>query len=357
MRPFFRIILGFVVLVAGGPAALVQGARGQGATGQPPPAFPILNVNAVPYLKPAGRVQYEKFLQLNTPRAVAIASNGRIGWVAGVATLDQAREKALETCALSGVTDCRIYAENLSVVWGDHPPPPPPAPPGPLLGAMGYSFVPDPRFLWYGPQAARGLYVWAHGRDMHDDRGAQPPDYIRIFNNAGFDVVRFDRAPENDNTANAAGWLHSGLATLRRMGWRMIIAGGQSRGAWNSLQILDTPGLADVVIAVSPAANGTDPGRVNFSGQTELWSIAHAARAPAARVAVVQFAGDPYAGNEDERTATLLSQLRPRVGKFLLIDRPPGLTGHGGGNTSAFALRYAACLYRFATAAAPPDHC
>jgi hypothetical protein len=280
-----------------------------------------------------------------------------MGWVAGATSLATAQEKALETCALSGVTNCRLYAQDLSVVWGANPPPPPPPPPGALISGMGYSFVPDARFFWYPPQAARGVIVWAHGRDMQEDRGAQPPDYVRVFNNAGFDVVRFDRAPLNDDVDNADRWLHRGLAALRGMGWRMIVAAGQSRGAWNDLQVLDTPGLVDAVIAISPAANGTDPGRVNLAGQTELWSIAHAAHAPQARVVIAQFTADPFAGNEDERRATLEAQLRPSVGALLLIDRPSGFEGHGGGNTSKFALQFDACLYRFVTSAEPPGPC
>jgi hypothetical protein len=45
------------------------------------------------------------------------------------------------------------------------------------------------------------------------------------------------------------------------------------------------------------------------------------------------------------------------VAALLVIDRPDGFKGHGGGNTAAFAERFGACLLRFATAPSPPAGC
>ncbi len=53
----------------------------------------------------------------------------------------------------------------------------------------------------------------------------------------------------------------------------------------------------------------------------------------------------------------LLQRLRPKTGALLLIDRPPGLTGHAGGIGSVFARRFGPCLVRFATEPAPPAAC
>jgi hypothetical protein len=38
----------------------------------------------------------------------------------------------------------------------------------------------------------------------------------------------------------------------------------------------------------------------------------------------------------------------PRVGALLLLDRPPEVSGHGGGADPAFTWRYGACLLDFA---------
>src|SRR5208337_3231457 len=98
--------------------------------------------------------------------------------------------------------------------------------------------------------------VWGHGKAPggQDLSADQPQSYVRAFNNAGFDVVRFARAPATDYADSAEGWLREALPKLRARGWRMLVVGGQSRGGWNSLQMLDTPGLADAVVAVSPAS-------------------------------------------------------------------------------------------------------
>jgi hypothetical protein len=318
--------------------------------------LPILDTAAVPSQTPEVRASYERFLLLNLPRAFALSRSGATGrWSGG--SLDQARAKALATCAEKGATDCAIYAEDLAVVWPGRPRIDPPAVPGPLISGPGYAFVPDPRFIWHGPQAARGLFVWGHGKSPMglDASNDQPQSYIRAFNNAGFDVVRFARAPRTDDAESAEGWLREALPKLRAGGWRMVVVGGQSRGAWNSLQMLDTPGLADAVVAVSPAAfSSATPG----SQAAELKAIMRAANAPAARVAIAQFHGDVFVPTGmDDRVASLRSGLTGRVAALLIIDQPAGFTGHGAGNSIDFGVRFGPCLLRFVTDPTPPATC
>ena len=114
------------------------------------------------------------------------------------------------------------------------------------------------------------------------------------MNNAGYDVVRFDREPMADARDRAAGWLRDGLQEMRRLGYRSVIAGGQSRGAWNSLQVLDTPGLADGVIAVSPAAHGAGESTNLMAQYDDLRALLAGAAPSRTRVAFVQFSGDPF---------------------------------------------------------------
>lgn len=331
--------------------ALVWGGQAH-AAGDPP----VLDVAAVPYLDEAGRGHYADFLLMNLPRAFAVAPDGKLGWYRASGSIEETRAGALKSCADKGGVGCAIYAENLHVVWpgraaGDLSPVP-----GPLIQTGDYAFVPDPRFIWHGPQAALGVYVWGHGKAFGamDLRGLQPPAYVRAFNNAGFDIVRFDREPSRDYQDLAAEWLQQGLRTLRRQGWREVVVGGQSRGAWNSLQMLFQPGVADAVIAVSPA---------NFSGtagsdnSADLYRITHSASAPGARVAVAQFAGDEYVTDLNHRAVLLREGLQPRVAALLLIDQPPGITGHGGGNRAAFALHYADCLLHFVIDPVPASSC
>jgi len=329
---------------------------GFSALAETPPA--ILDVGKLPTASAAARASYrDQFLVANLPRVFALASGGAYGSGWGTKTIEESRSRALANCASKGGTDCKVYAEDLAVVWPGLANAPVPAPSAPLIEGTGFAFVPDSKYLWHDPKTARGLVVWSHGKGDKDERGQQTPAYVRWFNNAGFDVVRFDREMAWDQPDRAAQWLRDGLAQLRSRGWRTIIAAGQSRGAWNSLQILDTAGLADVVIAVSPAAQGTDAGNVATKQGPALWTITHAANAPKTRVAFVQFAHDPYSGDQDDRVAKVREYMFPHVAAGLIIDRPDGFSGHHGGDGSEFSQKYGACLLWFALDPTPPGGC
>ncbi len=281
----------------------------------------------MPKLDAAGRASYANFLMVNLPRAFAAGGQGAFGWQGGRGTLETARAKALESCAAKGAADCTVYAENLDVVWQGRAPQAVAAP-GPFTSTWNYSIVPDNRYFWHGPAAAVGVYVWGHGFGMMngagalaDARGLQPQPHVRVFNNVGFDVVRFDRDPNADARDRAAGWLEEALLNLRRRGYRRIVVGGQSRGGWNSLQMLAHAGLADAVVAISPAAHGSG-GSTNLTAQyDDLRQLVDAVPQASTRLAFVQFKADPYAGDLSGRKA-LIERLRPR--RPAVADPQPG---------------------------------
>jgi dienelactone hydrolase len=217
--------------------------------------------------------------------------------------------------------------------------------------------VPDGRFLWQGPRAARGAYVWAHGRAAggQDSRGTQPQPHVRVFNNAGYDVLRFDRDPATDETDAASAWLHAALRGLRAAGYARIIVGGQSRGAWNALQALDMPGLVDGVVAIAPAAHGATGSPAWAWALEDLRRVIDAARNPAAKVVVATFAGDEFDPDPDQRAALFRRLSGPHVGTLLFLDRPDVVAGHGGGADARFTFRYGACMVEFIEARR--EHC
>ena len=71
---------------------------------------------------------------------------------------------------------------------------------------------------------------------------------------------------------------------------------------------------------------------------------------------MVQFELDPFAADLADR-AVLVSGLRTKEDAVLLIDRPAGFTGHAGWWSYDFAKTFGACLFHFATDAAPPARC
>jgi dienelactone hydrolase len=342
-------------------AALLAACLGWAATAAaqaPAPLPPTLNAALLGLDRPGpaaaeARETFQRYLAFNLPRAFALSRPDlRHAAYGSGGSAETVRKQALDACVRAGGRACEIVAEGLTVA-GATPPPPP----GPLLRGGGWELVPDDRYIWWGPARARGVYVFAHGYGHYSDpRGSQPPMHVRAFNNAGFDVVRFDREPFADAWKDrVADWLRDGLRTLRAQGWQRIVCGGQSRGAWTCLQANDTPGAVDAVIAIAPASHGTDDDS-QFAGRAELYRIL-ADAAPDSRVALVQFAGDPFERDPARRAAMARDLLARRLQGLLVIDQPAGFTGHSAGYTTRFALDYGACLLRFATEARPRNAC
>ena len=347
------------LLMAAAPVALVAGAAPAPDPHSPiipsrAPPFPVLDAGSVPHLDAAGRQAYRHFLLMGLPRAFALSDDGRYGAAGGALSLYGARTQALAACQAAGGRNGRIYAEDLEVVWmgpaapGENPQsalPAQNAQPA-IVETWNYSFAPDARFFWRGPQAAAGVYVWAHGSTA-DPHGLQPPPHVRAFNNAGYDIVRFDREPNADDVDRAAQWLRAGLRRMRAMGWRRVVAGGHSRGAWNVLQMLKTADLADLAIVESPAAHGVASGFFMSSQTDDLRQIVDDVPQTRTKLAFIQFRDDPFIGDADTRLR-LIGRLRPRLGGLLTIDRPPGFSGHLAAAGLDFAVEFSGALLALA---------
>lgn len=312
---------------------------------------PVLDLDLLP-LDAAGRADYARFLLQATPRAFAVGEGGGWGWAAAFATPADAAARALALCETWG-RPCRLHAADLALA--DAAPPAITTEPPPLAAAETWVLQPDPRFLAHGPTAARGAYLWAHGRASGgaDSRGDQPQPHVRAFNNAGWDVLRLDRDPETDSTESGAAAMREAVRALREAGYARIVAGGQSRGAWNALQALAEPDLVEGVVAIAPAAHGPRGSAAHAWALEDLAAIVAGAANPTARVAVAVFADDEYDPDPDGRAA-ILGELAPRVGGLWLLDRPDGIAGHGGGMAFEFTTRYAPCLLSFIEGG-PPD--
>lgn len=323
------------------------------------PRLPLFEAALDPELKPEDRANVERFLRMNTPRVLALGPGGAFGWQALGGTPAEIEQRALASCLRrSNGAPCAVAVRDLAVVIPGREWTAPPPPAGARLSDWNRDTLPDERFLWWGPERAAGVLVYAHGRNAGgaDARGGQPQPWTRRFNNAGYDVWRFDRHPNTDDTVRAAGWLRADLAELRRRGYRRVIVAGQSRGGWNALMILDTPGLADVVIAMAPAAHG-QTGSANHARQLDdLRAVLAAAASPAARVAIANFRDDPFDADPEAR-APVFRRFAERAAALLFLDRPEGVSGHVAGASIAFDDRYGACLFRFAIAAQPPTRC
>ena len=124
--------------------------------------------------------------------------------------------------------------------------------------AAGTEFIRAPEFASAGPTVAKGALVWVPGTYGKDQTGPPPPpDFVHREAAAGLDVWCFDRDRGDDPLDRGAAILAHDIQVLRDQGYRRVIVAGHSRGAWLALTVLAHPGLADAVVAFSPAAHGT----------------------------------------------------------------------------------------------------
>ncbi|MFC0408946.1 alpha/beta fold hydrolase [Roseomonas elaeocarpi] len=293
----------------------------------------------------------------NAAFAIAVAPNGGSIWrfVSGQPTPEAARDAALAGCreaqgrSLPGV-ECRILALNGAV--DGHPVlQPAEARVGPLRAS--------PLHEYHGPHAAAGVIVYSHGYGgpAADNRGNPTPAWLSAFNDLGWDVFRFDRAPGGDDLFRAVAALKEAVPQLHAMGYRQVVLAGQSRGGWQSLLAgAELPAEAvSAVIATAPAAHGTTD--ATHAGAREDWErlLAELPRGRL-RVAVGLFDRDPFDPDPDWR-AERLAEIGQERGAPTLALRPSRgrIEGHGGAGNLAFTGLYTGCFLALVLSPQPPE--
>lgn len=324
------------------------------AAARGPVQEPILEPPPLPRLTARCAEVHQGFLVQNMHRAVAFGAAGRAcGSAYNYASQAEADARALATCAKQA-DDCRIYARGLDVVGRPATRPPPPAP----FGDGDWQARPDPSFLSFGPSAAAGAVLHAHGLTRGKDlREAKVFPLARRFNLVGWDVWRFDRAPEPDRDYAWALARHRDAARgLRRLGYARVVAMGQSRGAWTALGLLAEPGLVDGVVAAAPARHGATAGSEVGVGLRQMrdWTQTLAGIAPArTRVALMHFAEDPYDADPASRAARAAERLAAAGLPHLVLAAPAGFSGHTVASSWRFNKAYGACILAFVTGGEP----
>ena len=209
--------------------------------------------------------------------------------------------------------------------------------------AFAADFVRAPGVAFLGANTAAGALVWIHGTYGRDEAGPpEPPDFVSRMTADGMDLWCLNRDRDADSIFGGAKALTAGVRQLRDQGYRRIVVAGHSRGAWIGLTVLAHPGLADAVVAFSPAAHGTREERraQAMRDWSELWAIT----GPAARVVLVQLSGDAWDPDPPRR----LTMARARLGHHLLsIFWPTEPVGHGGVYEPAFDQRFGAEIAAF----------
>jgi len=209
---------------------------------------------------------------------------------------------------------------------------------------------PAPAFAPTGPAAATGAVVWLHGSYDTDTNPTPPaePAWIGRLGALGYDIWRFDRTPGADPLAAGGDGLARGLEQLRAGGYRRLIVAGHSRGAIIALSVLGHPGLADAVVAISPAAHGDNPARRDVA--MAYWQRLMDAAAPGGpRFALVQLADDGLDLDPPARLAAARVAAEHAGLPFLSIYQPETPRGHMGGYAPEFDRQFGAVLAEFLT--------
>jgi pimeloyl-ACP methyl ester carboxylesterase len=208
-----------------------------------------------------------------------------------------------------------------------------------------------------GPKDAVGViyFVRGGGSLRYDDRHHAPQYFLTSLSQAGWDVI-YAKYPDKlaypgpeEAHKRVAEFLRDRVAGLKQEGYRRVILGGQSWGAWVAMVAEKHAGLAaEALFLLVPASYGTrtlstgKPNLVFYKNASEFASLLNSIRKP---VGVVFFSADDYdpGGRGKLVKEHALSNKLP----YLLIDNPPGFRGHGAGWLPIFDYVFGKCIRLF----------
>ncbi|HEY4252438.1 MAG TPA: alpha/beta hydrolase [Roseomonas sp.] len=281
--------------------------------------------------------------------AAAVTLEGRVlrwRFVGGRPSPEVAAREVMEACGredLRGApigAGCRLLAVDLAP--GGLPP---------LMAPHGETIGPfraSPMHWRFGPRRAVGVVVWGHGYNgrTHDNRTSAAPGFLSVLNDAGWDILRYDRDPADDELQASLARLVAALPLLRQAGYARVVIGGQSRGGWQALLAAgERPDAVDAVIATAPAAHGEAPSRTG-SAIEDFGRILAGLPRGRLRVGVVLFDDDRYDPDVNRRSAAVEATAETRLAPTLLLRPSAPLRGHEGVAEAGFTTRYAGCLLR-----------
>lgn len=293
--------------------------------------------------------------------ALATTPDGRSTWrfFGGGSSTDTVRNTAQTVCDRDATTalgpghTCRVLALDGSLpgqaVSGFHP----------VMLQIG-PFRAAPLMFRHGPRAAEGVVLWSHGYGgpQMDQRQRSLPGILALLNDAGWDVMRFDRDPADDLLPSATATLRRGLPMLREAGYRRVVLAGQSRGGWQSVLIAaERPELVHAVLAFAPAAHGEAARPNNLAeGLGDFRRILAGLPNEGPRLAVAVFAEDPFDPDPGARAAAVADLAGQRQAPTLALFPEAPIRGHGGASDWRFTRALGPCIVSLvqAPAAAAP---
>jgi pimeloyl-ACP methyl ester carboxylesterase len=214
-----------------------------------------------------------------------------------------------------------------------------------------------------GPGTAKGVIYLIHGYArltpiIDDYDGVQP--FVIGLNRQGWDVIGA-KVPNRASGALATdliGAIGPGLPAradaLRKQGYKRVVFGGQSWGAWLALVATTRHRMkADGLILIAPATYGArnnKDGRPNPNYERNKSEFLPLIAADSTPSIVVFFKDDDY--DPGGRGAFTQSTFDKRGVPHILIDGPQGLVGHGASWFPLFDYAFGDCFATFLAAPA-----
>ena len=224
---------------------------------------------------------------------------------------------------------------------------------------------PGNRFYWIerafcdlpmnGPARAHGVVIWNHGISGTNPSWRAPaPPAARLLQARGWDVLTIKRhnlaetMPGGPLSRSVERTLQE-VAAQRKLGYRKVVLGGQSFGGYVALEAIDNAPDIFAAVAFAPGMRSS-----NAAGRFDPTTIEQILqRARVGRLALVFPRNDALLG-PIVRGARAVPILAQRNFPYLMIDETSEISGHLGGVTGRFALRYGSCLLEFLSAAELP---
>lgn len=290
---------------------------------------------------------FNDYLAVTQHKAFVRGKNGGWSWEKA-SSIERAVEVAMARCQMINGA-CSVYAINDTLVNGRDV--------ATVIAELQAKFVDkrygelffDNAYHFKGTEQAAGAVIWSHGvaANQGENRQYGAHNYIKRFDEAGFDVYRFDRDSRNDEVEGATNRLIEGAMMMKVAGYKKIIAAGQSRGAWQSLAALREDNLFDGAIASAPAKHGNTGGNVIVNGPDDFRRMTARIENTKAAVALFVFDKDGFDPDPKWRAQRMRETVGTHGAPLLVIDRPSIASGHSGGDTIAFDRQYGDCILNF----------
>jgi pimeloyl-ACP methyl ester carboxylesterase len=209
-----------------------------------------------------------------------------------------------------------------------------------------------------GPAEAKGVIYFVNGLDSdnrtRDDYLATYPYVYGLNTHSGWDVIaaKFPNSERYslNSIPGSAMYLMQRVDELHAQGYKRVIVAGQSWGAWITVAAAKQNGAEkhiDALLLTAPANYGTRTwhGRPNdyfVLNKTEYEQNIKTIRVPTAAIFFKDDEFDPGGRGPVTRDTFAANHVAAMV-----IDQPPGFTGHGGGWMPQFDYIYGGCIDAF----------